>query len=461
MAGNEQYALLDRCALAGIDPADKIKTVKVEDDGRLKISTVDLDTLIHTNTHTNANEIRVFSASHICDENSSIIPLGSNEVFTGAWQDTLNYSEIIIGINTDKNSAVDGLDVQWSSNGTDIDDHDKFSLTANAGKVFTFPPARRYVRIVYTNGAIAQELFRLQTQLKRFATRGSSHRISDSIVSDDDAILTKSIITGRNDSGIYNNVMIDQAGNLKVNSLPYTYAIAESDILNHYSLLKFGTRSSVLANTNSLVWEGTNPDYTYLTSGEQLKVSSSSAQDGVGGTGILTLTLIGLDSNFLEISEVITMNGITAVTTTNYFIRVFRAYGSTSGTSLTNVGLITITNNAGTNQLLVIPAGDGQTLMTMWTVPAGKVAYITTITFSTDTNKGARTSIRTRLNDGGTLYPWQIKYRAYVFQGNNNFPFQIPFKISEKTDIEVRVLTPASAGTTSAGATFELWYENA
>jgi len=39
-------------------------------------------------------------------------------------------------------------------------------------------------------------------------------------------------------------------------------------------------------------------------------------------------------------------------------------------------------------------------------------------------------------------------------------PFTIPFKIPEKTDIEVRVLTPTSAGDTSCGATFEGWYED-
>jgi hypothetical protein len=30
----------------------------------------------------------------------------------------------------------------------------------------------------------------------------------------------------------------------------------------------------------------------------------------------------------------------------------------------------------------------------------------------------------------------------------------------EPTEAEVRVLTPASAGTTAAGGTFELWYED-
>lgn len=98
--------------------------------------------------------------------------------------------------------------------------------------------------------------------------------------------------------------------------------------------------------------------------------------------------------------------------------------------------------------------------MTIWTVPAGKVAYLTMATVSTNSNKGMRVSIFTRLNDGGTIYPWQIKYRAYIFSGNEVFPFSIPFKIPAKTDIEVRVTTPSGAGDTSCGATFELWYEN-
>jgi len=68
-------------------------------------------------------------------------------------------------------------------------------------------------------------------------------------------------------------------------------------------------------------------------------------------------------------------------------------------------------------------------------------------------------SIYANKMDGGILYPWLIKYRAYCFGGSNVFPFNIPFKIPEKTDIEVRVITPSAAGTTSAGATFEGWYE--
>mgnify|MGYP000886908297 CR=1 FL=1 len=170
--------------------------------------------------------------------------------------------------------------------------------------------------------------------------------------------------------------------------------------------------------------------------------------------------MVGLDANFNEISETITMDGTNTVTTVKSYIRIFRAYGATSGTNNTNIGTIIVTNNAGTVNLLRIVIGDAQTLMTMWTVPAGKKFYVTKATFSTNSNKGARVSLFTRQLDGGTIYPWRIRYRAFVFSGHESFDFSIPFILNAKTDIEIRVLTPGSAGTTSAGATFEGWYEN-
>lgn len=418
--------------------------------------------LTKVNTHTGSNELLILQENHICNENTTSDLLLANETFTGVWQHVLNYNEIRVSVIADQDSATNGLKIQWSIDGVNavsgVDDD--YSILKDKGKAFSTPRNFPYFRVVYINGAVDQGYFNLVSQVDVNASKGSSHRIRDSIIGDDDAVLNKSVITGIRDDGVFGNAELDNANHLMVNSQPYLYTIAEGDISGHSTLLKFGTRTSVAAATQSIVWEGTNALYTYLTSAEQLKVSSSSAQDGAGGTGILTLTLVGLDGNFDEITETITMNGLTAVTTTKSYLRIYRAYGATSGTSLTNVGAITITNNAGTIQLVYIPAGDGQTLMTIWTVPNGKIGYITQVTFSSDTAKGARVSLFTRLNDGGTLYPWQIKYRAYCFGGNEVFPFNIPFAIPEKTDIEVRVTTPASAGVTSAGATFELWYEN-
>lgn len=340
---------------------------------------------------------------------------------------TTNYKTILLLVNT----TIDGA-------ARSAGDMVKTSETIANSYLYANPPQAKEVASVYN---------------------GSVKILSDGyVVSSANPI--PATITGIRDDGDMGKVRLDDENRLQVNSQSYTYAISEGSIEGHSALLKFGTRTSLAANTQSVVWEGTAALYTYLTTAQQLKVVSSSSQDSAAGTGIRTLTLVGLDANFLEISETITMNGITQVTTTKSFIRIFRAYGATCGTALANVGLISVFDNAGTLQLLTITVGDAQTLMTIWTVPAGKIAYLLQINISTDSNKGARFSLFTRLNDGGVLYPWQIKYRAYIFSGQNTFPFVIPFKIPAKTDIEVRMLTPSAAGTTSAGATFELWYED-
>ena len=320
--------------------------------------------------------------------------------------------------------------------------------------------ACQFYRIVYTNGSSNQAEFRLNSILKKTNTKPSSHRISDSIINDDDAELVKAVITGERDDGAFSNATLSNSNRLKTVSQQYGYAVSENDIPGHIALFKFGTRTSVAAGVQSTVWEGPTALYVYLTSAQQLKVSSSSANDTALGTGARTLTLVGLDANYDEITEVVTMNGLSVVTTAESFSRIHRAYVTTSGTSYTNIGTITITNNAGTTIQCVIPANDGQTLMTIWTVPRGKKLYITQGSASTNSNKGARVSLFTRQLDGGTLYPWRIRYRSYIFSGNEQFPFNIPFVLPEKTDIQVRVTTPTSAGTTSFGATFEGWYES-
>ena len=395
----------------------------------------------------------------VSTNNSTTETLGAGGVFTGAADSVNGYGIIYISVYSDQDSAIDGLAIEQSTDGIHWDHCDEFSLPAGRGKNFSINPHALFMRIIYTNGATPQTEFRLQVILKATG-RPSSHRIQDPISDDDDAELVKSVLTGERDDGVFGNAIMDNQNSLRVNSFPYLYSIAEKVIDGHDALLKFGTRTSVSANTPSSIWEGNTDLYAYMTTAQQLKVVSSSASDTLAGTGARTLFLQGVDGSHNEITETINMAGLTTVTTVNSYFRIYRAFVVTCGTAVTNVGKITIRNNAATVEQAVINAGDGQTLMTLWTVPIGKIAYLLSGTFSSDSNKGARVSMFTRQLDGGTLYPWQIKYRAFVFSGNNEFNFHIPFRIPAKTDIEVRVNTPASAGTTSAGATFELWYED-
>jgi hypothetical protein len=418
------------------------------------------------NVNTTNTEVLVNLEGHECPDNTTVAQLAADASFTGTdWQDTLDYGVLSINIASDQNSATDGLDIQWSNDGVTVDDHDYFTITANTPKTFTFGPAERYYRVKYTNGSDdTTTTFHLTSIIRKGYVKSSSHRIQDNIVGEDDAELVKAVNTGIDDNGIFRNVNVDSTGRMKVVAQPYIFSIAEGTIPDHFANLKFGTRTGISAGDESTIWEGPTNLYVYPPSALTLSFASTSDLDGKtaapSSTGARTLYVEGLDTNYAEINETITLDGTTVVTTANQYLRVFRAYVATCGTGYTNAGIITGKNAGLSVTYLTIPAGDSQTLMALWTVPAGKKMFITQGTASTDSNKGATVSLFARLNDSGTLYPWRIQYRAYIFSGNEVFPFQIPFQVPAKTDIEFRFLTPVSAGATDGGATFEYWYED-
>lgn len=199
-----------------------------------------------------------YSNGHLCVDNTTSISLDSDETFIGEWQDTLNYNTIIIGIKADQNSATDGLEIQWSTDGSVLDDDDVFTILANSGKVFTFSPARRYIRVSYTNGSSAQSSFSLQTIFKKGGFKASSHRIQDSIVTEDDAELVKAVLTGENPINEFVNFQASRLGNFRVAVDEYgdTSAIDAFDRLrvsNPYTLFD----SKLLHDKQPLFWDET------------------------------------------------------------------------------------------------------------------------------------------------------------------------------------------------------------
>lgn len=118
--------------------------------------------------------------------NSSAVALGANAVFTGTSEDVGKYSTIMVTVFADQASATDGLQMQQSSNGTNWDIGDSFSIPASTGKTFSVGVQAKFFRIVYTNGATAQGAFRLQTLISRYAKKFSSVRPQDGRTNDND-----------------------------------------------------------------------------------------------------------------------------------------------------------------------------------------------------------------------------------------------------------------------------------
>lgn len=118
--------------------------------------------------------------------NSTTVNLGASAVFTGTAVDTLNYSQIAVGIFSSHASATDGLSIQQSSDGTNWDSQDQYTIPATTGKIFSIIPALRYVRVVYTNGATPTTSLRIQTNLRPYTQPGSIQRPQDARTNDND-----------------------------------------------------------------------------------------------------------------------------------------------------------------------------------------------------------------------------------------------------------------------------------
>ena len=99
---------------------------------------------------------------------------------------------------------------------------------------------------------------------------------------------------------------------------------------------KFGAVPSLSTNTTGTVWDKNDTVYpwaSWATAGI-INVDSSSASDINK-----SITVVGLDANYNQISETITLTTQTNNNSSNSFIRIFRAFVSDGET---NVGQISV-----------------------------------------------------------------------------------------------------------------------
>jgi hypothetical protein len=148
--------------------------------------------------------------------NSSVIPLGANAVFTGVWKDIINYNAIALGVNANQDSANNGLVVQYSHDGVSIDHTHIYSVAAGLGIGLNLVSEFRYFRIVYTNGAIAQTSFVLQSILKTNPLFPSQYRLTNPLTDDTQATVSRSLIFGKTTGGGggYVDVKVNPSGAL-------------------------------------------------------------------------------------------------------------------------------------------------------------------------------------------------------------------------------------------------------
>ena len=159
----------------------------------------------------------VVQPGHFCAQNSTATPLLAGASWTGTAADVTNMNGISVFVTSDVDSATGGLEVQYSEDGlTDWVTAESYTIVAGAEKWFTPPAFGIYFRLKYTNGGTDQTSFKISTKFSPTPFKWSSHNIEDPITDQDDAELTKSVITGKKADGDYDNVSLTNGGNMKV-----------------------------------------------------------------------------------------------------------------------------------------------------------------------------------------------------------------------------------------------------
>jgi hypothetical protein len=192
------------------------------------------------------------------------------------------------------------------------------------------------------------------------------------------------------------------SGQLNNISKSYLTALSEG-LFPDRELFSKSAHSAVINTAEQAFWSvppATQTEYVWLTSAEILQVASSDADDTAAGTGARTIQITGLLAGYIEDTETITLNGTTNVPTTKSFLRVNDVEVLTAGSSGKNEGNITVSNNADTNILSYMVAGENIAEQLIYTVPAGKSFSIVNMEGSGAGTKNVHIHIYTRAENG-------------------------------------------------------------
>lgn len=195
--------------------------------------------------------------------NSTQTPLNANAVFTGAAFDMQPYATWSVTIFSNVASATNGINIQWSSNGTNWDFSDQQTLLASAGNMITFGRKARYVRLVYTNGGTNQTTFRVYAAAQRFAVRQTRKFVGNQLVDQDTGQVVIAALQGHSSAGggSWVDVKVNPSGAI-------TAEVTNAGIFavqNNYSLPLATNVSSTLTLTNaSTAYQITEPTSAFI-----------------------------------------------------------------------------------------------------------------------------------------------------------------------------------------------------
>jgi hypothetical protein len=221
--------------------------------------------------------------------------------------------------------------------------------------------------------------------------------------------------------------------------------VAKGEVPGHSVIQKFGRNSAVSSTFVPICLSGF---YRTPTSNTALEVVSSSVNDDIAGTGARTIYYEGLQNsggNLVVVSDVVELDGTTAVALPDQLIRLYRWYVASSGTYASqsagsHAGTLTIRESGGGNTWSTITTTGfpkAQSQIGAYTVPTGYTAYISKITYSVESDKEADILMFQRegvLNTSAPYNAMRLVTEINSAKGTSSVYYNTPLKFEEETD---------------------------
>lgn len=267
-------------------------------------------------------------------------------------------------------------------------------------------------------------------------TEARVHDIASSSANDAGSVVSNGTATGGS-----RTTLVDSGANFIGDGVAVKDAVINDTTLEHSTVI------SVTATT--LTCHDSAHGGNVADSGDLYRVVNSTS------TGAAIVHIYGLDSNMDLAEEFIVMNGTTNVNTIRTYWRIFRIHtDAVVDRNVNNVGDIAATAQTDNTITAQINAGNGQTLMAIYTVPRGKTVFMTSFFSGINSGSGLgtladitlRTTSMADLNGAGSKIEL---FGGVGSDGTSHSQHKFhPYKmIEEQTDVCCRVESVSSNNT--------------
>ena len=250
---------------------------------------------------------------------------------------------------------------------------------------------------------------------------------------------------------------------IKANILTdYALEVARGNVTGVSQVNKFGRNSNIASGATEEIWDG-SVAYVFPATALMTSISQTTDQTAMRGASI---EIQGLNAAWEAITQTIALDA-TDTTTPIVFTAATDVVLGTTGVAMLRVFRIKVladvvstsqirVHNVGeTVDYAIIDTGNNQTLMAIYTVPAGKTAYMTSYYAHHNpvTNQDPTSNpIGLWARDKANSYEAQIKHVVGLPTNGGFQHFYNPYtKYTEKTDLYITSSPVGKAADVSAG----------